>query len=247
MSILLAALAIAIVGAIVNLYVARASLAFDRQPTIRAARALSIPSLVDHDARMLPSDDVRWMQTFTGRKFYPLAPKAKDVDLRDIAHGLAMTCRYGGHSRQFYSVAEHCVLVSEFVEVHARNAGLSPDAVRNLAQLGLMHDSAEAYIGDMVRPLKHQPEMSEFRLAEAQIEDAIAAAFDLKWGPGAREAIKSIDDRILVDEIDHLMTHPELYIRPWLEGLSPLGARLHCWIPEIAEKRFMLRYQEVFQ
>src|SRR4029077_4249720 len=80
----------------------------------------SIPSIADHPARVIPcepddvcSPDQGWMQTYSGRKFYPLHPRAEDVELADVAHGLAMTCRYGGHSRLFYSVAEHCVLVSE--------------------------------------------------------------------------------------------------------------------------------------
>ena len=53
-----------------------------------------------------------WMQTFTGRQFFPLDPHPNDVDPVDIAHALSLICRYGGHTRRFYSVAEHCVLLS---------------------------------------------------------------------------------------------------------------------------------------
>lgn len=209
-------------------------------------RLASIPSLVDHVARTVDPDN-GWMQTFSGRRFYPLAPKAADVELADVAHGLAMVCRYGGHARKFYSVAEHCVLVSEFVELHARNAGRSPEDVKRLAQLALMHDSAEAYIGDMIRPLKHQPEMSEFRRAEAAIEIAIAEAFKLRWTPEAHEIVKRIDDRILVDEISHLMPEPEMYLRPWLQDMSPLGAHFRCMSPDVAKSAFLARYREVFR
>lgn len=201
----------------------------------------------DHPARVLDeSDDTAWMQTYSGRKFWPLTPRAKDVELADVAHGLAMTCRYGGHSRLFYSVAEHCILVSQFVEIHARNANRSAADVRRLAQLALMHDSAEAYIGDMIRPLKHQPEMHEFRRAEGAIEAEIAEAFHLQWSDDAHEIVKRIDDRILVDEIEYLMPNPEMYIRPWLRDLSPLGATFRCMPPAEAQMAFLDRYRELF-
>src|SRR5438128_5709421 len=82
-----------------------------------------------------------WMQTYTGRRFYPLAPAIEDVDLRDIAHSLAHQCRYAGHVDRFYSVAEHCVLLSRAVP-----AEYALDA--------LLHDAAEAYVVDVPRPLK---------------------------------------------------------------------------------------------
>ena len=53
-----------------------------------------------------------WAQTFTGRQFFPLDPDPQDIDIVDIAHSLAMQCRYNGHTDRFYSVAEHCVHVS---------------------------------------------------------------------------------------------------------------------------------------
>jgi hypothetical protein len=224
-------------------------LKLDRAPTLPRLRAPSIPSLADHEAHVVALDDIDetgWMQTYSGRKFWPLAPRAQDVELADVAHGLAMTCRYGGHSRMFYSVAEHCILVSQFVEMHARNAGKPADEVRQLAQLALMHDSAEAYIGDMIRPLKHQPEMAEFRRAEIAIEAEIAKAFWLQWSPEAHQIVKSVDDRILVDEIEYLMPNPEMYIRPWLRDLSPLGAQFRCMPPAEAQSAFLERYRELF-
>lgn len=93
---------------------------------------------MDHDAN-IRSD---WMQTYTGRVFWPLEPRPEDVDIVDIAHALANLCRYGGHSKVFYSVAHHSVLVSQIV----------PPAD---ALWGLMHDSAEAYVIDLIRPIKH--------------------------------------------------------------------------------------------
>lgn len=227
----------------------------DERPTQPLPRVESIPSIAEHDGRVdgepyvanEPSTRERgWMQTYSGRRFYPLEPRAEDVELADVAHGLAMTCRYGGQCKSFYSVAEHCVLVSELVEMHARNAGHHEDEVRHLARLALMHDSAEAYIGDMIRPLKHQAEMAEFRRAEVAIEVEIAEAFKLQWTPEAYEIIKRIDDRILIDEISQLMADPSAYLEtPLLRELSPLGAQLQCLSPAEAQQAFMARWTEL--
>lgn len=173
-----------------------------------------------------------WMGTFTGGTFHPLDPRAADVEIADIAHGLAMTCRYGGQSMQFYSVAEHCVIVSQRV---------SPEYARH----GLLHDSAEAYIGDMIRPLKHQPEMTEFRIAEERIEREVARRFDLRWTPAASRAVKEVDDRILVDEIRALIRGPEKYLDT-MRGVEPLGVTIAALPPAQAEYVFLQRFLELF-
>ncbi len=194
--------------------------------------------------RPSPETSVKgWMQTFSGRRFYPLAPRAEDIELADVAHGLAMTCRYGGQSRHYYSVAEHCVIVSEVVERDALFAGLPIATVRAWALAALLHDSAEAYIGDMVRPLKHQPEMLEFRNAERAIEVEVCRRFSLGAPTGDRTAaIKTVDDRILVDEIHALMPDPSMYA-PWLQGLEPLGITIVGWSPAQSERQFLARYR----
>lgn len=174
-----------------------------------------------------------WMGTYTGRKFFPLDPHAEDVDIRDIARGLSMTCRYAGQVKRFYSVAEHCYHVS----VHVN---------QQFAREGLLHDSSEAYIGDMIRPLKHQPEMQEFRRAEAAIEYAVTKRFGLR-AVAAHEAVKAIDNTILVDEIKALSACPEYYlVSPGLGDVEPLGIELSCWSPTHAEKMFLHRYEELF-
>lgn len=76
----------------------------------------------------------------SGNRFDLLDPEASEFDIFDIAHGLANVCRYAGQCRSFYSVAEHSILVSEIVPSFAFEA--------------LMHDAAEAFIGDITRPLK---------------------------------------------------------------------------------------------
>lgn len=94
-----------------------------------------------------------------------------DIELIDIAHGLDRICRYNGHIAGFLSVAEHSLHVVTLLMQRG-----APAAVQ---RQGLLHDAAEAYVGDMVGPLKHLPAMAAYRSAEQRVEAAIAARFDL--------------------------------------------------------------------
>lgn len=169
-----------------------------------------------------------WMQTYTGRPFYPLEPTLDDIEIESIAHSLSMTCRYNGHCLKFYSVAEHCVLLSHTVD---------PE----YARWALMHDAGEAYVGDMVRPLK--PDMPEFVAIETNLEVMIAGRFNLGWPMPAQ--VKEHDTRIVVDEMEQNMAPARL---PWLllDGQRPLGVTLQCWSPDRAEAEYMSRYQQLF-
>lgn len=169
-----------------------------------------------------------WIQTYTGRKFYPLSPCAKDVHPMDIAHALSMTCRYGGHAREFYSVAEHSVLLSFAV---------APEH----ALWALLHDAAEAYIGDMVRPLKHADAMSNYREAEVVLLWRIAERFGIPHAIPAE--VRQADHRILHDERAVLFAdHHE-----WesIAHLHPLGIGLHLWPPSTAKRKFLHRLHEL--
>lgn len=112
-----------------------------------------------------------WSQTFSGVAFYPLDPRPEDVDIEDIAHALSHVCRFGGHCRSFYSVAEHSVRVSGAIR---EGGGTIAEQFE-----GLMHDAAEAYVGDMVWPLKQESELAPYKRIERLVEDAIAARFGL--------------------------------------------------------------------
>lgn len=187
-----------------------------------------------------------WMQTVTGRCFYPLAPRAEDIDIQDVAHGLAMCCRYAGHTSRFYSVAEHCVHVSREIERMLRDT--APQHLQRADMLevlqwslaALLHDSSEAYLGDMIRPVKHQPEMESFRVAEARIERAVAKRFGLTDDDACWGLVRDIDNRILVDEIAALKRDPSMYAD--VSG-KPLGVRIECWSPESAKHHFLHRYE----
>lgn len=169
-----------------------------------------------------------WFVTHSGLRFFPLQPNVDDVDIEDIAFALSNICRFGGHV-QFMSVAEHSCLVSDHL----------PPALK---LLGLLHDATEAYLGDMVRPLKQQ--MPEFRLAEHGLWAVIAAKFHLpvEMPP----LVKEIDNRALLAERNHLMPANE-NTRNWYwdDHLNPLQVFIRCNPPEVARREFMKRYNEL--
>lgn len=162
-----------------------------------------------------------WMQTYTGRKFWPLDPRPEDVCIEDIAHSLSMQARYAGHGKRFYSVAEHCVHVS--VACGAETA-----------LWGLLHDASEAYLVDVPRPLKrHLPGYVE---AEARVMASICIAFGLpdEMPIGVHE----LDNRILADEIRQNMAPMDWHAK---HG-DPLGVQLQFASPEAAELAFLLEF-----
>ena len=167
-----------------------------------------------------------WMQTFTGKRFYPLSPRPEDIDPVDIAHALSLLCRFGGHVDRFYSVAEHCVLMSEAVP-------------QEWALWALLHDATEAYVVDVPRPLKRQ--LGEYMAIEASVMMAIAIRFALPFaGPGEMPpAVRDADNRILLTERNALMsaTHER-----WAQDdLEPLPVKIHAWHPFAAEAQYARR------
>lgn len=183
------------------------------------------PTSIPNSAESAPRRG-RWMQTYTGRQFFPMDPRSEDIDVADIAHALSMQCRYNGHVRRFYSVAEHCVLMSRVV---------SPEN----ALWALLHDATEAYVGDMIRPLKlHMP---DFQAAEDQVMLAIAEKFGID--PEMPDEVHEVDARILLDERAALMSAPAA---DWgLNDLRPLGIDIPAWPPARAETAYLVRLDEL--
>lgn len=118
------------------------------------------------DSDGLWKDDPGAITTWTRRRVNPLTMTSADVDIRDIAHALARQCRYNGHVEAFLSVARHSINVAERLP-------------KGLQLAGLLHDAAEAYLGDLPRPLKHGEFGRAYLEAEAHVERAVFAAFGL--------------------------------------------------------------------
>ena len=174
-----------------------------------------------------PRDDATWIQTFTGRQVWPLNPKVEDIDIVDIAHALSSICRFTGHCRNFYSVAEHSVFASWYC----------PDE----PLWALLHDASEAYIADVAKPIKSF--IGDYKEIEERLEKVIAEKFGLSWP--MPPCVKEIDRVMLATERVDLMPTT----RPWnsVEDVSPLPLSLYCWSPAKARAEFMRRFNALTQ
>ena len=166
--------------------------------------------------------------TYTGREFRPLRPRVGDVDIRVIAHSLSMICRFNGHVARFYSVAEHCVLVSLMVP--------PSDALA-----GLLHDAAEAYVADVSTPVKRARGFAFYRRTEDRILAAVLARFGLL--PPLPWSVHCADQRLVVEEARRLFLSPPA----WTDGLPGApDAAIVGLPPEQAEVLYLDRFRELF-
>lgn len=156
-----------------------------------------------------------------------------DIHIVDIAHALSQICRFGGHTRQFYSVAQHSVGVADLLP-------------KELKLYGLLHDSGEAYLGDMVQPLKCMPHNSENRELEVGMLAKIHIAFGLDPYPSsaAAAAIHEADLVMLATERRDLLA-PDSAPWPALAGVSARRAPITPKLPLSAEAEFLRRFKEV--
>jgi uncharacterized protein len=171
-----------------------------------------------------------WFQTYTGRQFWPMDPRPGDFDIRDIAHGLANICRFGGHVKQFYAVANHAIFVSHEVPAEDRFDGL-------------MHDSPEAYIGDMVQPFKLF--MPAFKRAEKKIWWAMCVQF------GCHEelppSVKHADLVALMTERRDLLGPAPAPWDPAFEAVEPSDRIIEPLSPKAAEVLFLDRFVDLWK
>lgn len=93
-----------------------------------------------------------WAATYSGGRFDVMRPRCADVNIEDIAHALSFTCRYNGHCTHFYSVAQHSMLVTRVYGELVAGTEVQDDPRGYLC--ALLHDAAEAYVGDVIRPIK---------------------------------------------------------------------------------------------
>lgn len=176
-----------------------------------------------------------WILTYSGRQFWPLNPRPEDIDILDIAHALSNKCRFTGHSKLFYSVAEHSVLVAKQI-----NQEGGPAPIR-LQLTALLHDAAEAYLADVPTPIK--PFLPSFRALEDKILQAILQKFRCYWPmPGE------------VKEADHMLLHAERNQvmnggPPWSKDNLPLPAsslKVQFLSPEEAKEQFLSRFTMLY-
>ena len=155
---------------------------------------------------------------------------------------------------RFYSVAEHCILMSRWLEEALAYSQKTSDEVRVLALEALLHDATEAYVVDVPSPLKRF--LSSYQDYEAGVAVAIAERFGHQkidvtykhgesWIARVVEApeVKSADSRILLDERAALMSrHPLVW---GVDSLKPLGVKVNGWDSQIVEQLYLERLEEL--
>lgn len=188
------------------------------------AARMHVEAVANDNAKVWPWQDTNrprrgdWMQTFSGGQFWPLDPRADEIHIVDIAHALSMQCRYAGHCRRFYSVAEHSVHLARFV---------SP---KN-ALWALLHDASEAYLVDIPRPVK--PDLTNYKYIESKVMAEVCKRFGLS--PEMPAEVHEADSAIIADERANMAP----CVAPWIGYDKPLGIALQFWSPGVAEIYFL--------
>lgn len=170
-----------------------------------------------------------YVTTYSGR-FYPLSPSPDDFTIEDVAHSLAQSARYGGAGREFYSTAEHSVLLARWLRAFGYDT--------KTQLIALLHDAPEALsgMGDQQRPMKTD--------YVRQVEDriwrvAIAAKFNLP--PEIPEIIHVVDGRIIADEMQQNCHERD----PRHE--TPLGVTLCLWEWQLAKNEFLNKFNQLMR
>lgn len=202
----------------------------DKMATYQAEAAAAIP---EPEIGTLPEDTkykaAKFIETYTGRKFFPLYPDKSQFSVIDIAHALSNQCRYTGHVAHFYPVAQHCCILAEYT------ANVLGGSALDCLQI-LMHDSPEGYLVDIARPVKQY--MPQYREWDHKINAELRSW--MGWdGIPIPEFQDDLDSRIIVDERAALMTRSG---NDWGHRLEPLGVTIERWTPEYAEERFLQQY-----
>lgn len=177
-------------------------------------------SITVEDLRELVGEE--WSQTYTGKAFSLLDPRPEDVDPIDVAASLSRQCRFNGHVRcSHYSVADHSIRVSTIL----------PRAFR---LQGLLHDAAEAYLGDIIRPLK-KVLGPVVEVVETGIARAIGERFSVDL-VNLPPSIHNADNILLATEKRDIMARPP---RPWRPLPEPLPGTIFPLSQAEAERVFL--------
>lgn len=171
-----------------------------------------------------------YVQAHSGVNFYFLEPKADQILIEDIAHALSMQCRFAGHIRKFYSVAEHSINVARLV----------PNEMKLQA---LLHDASEAYLTDIPSPIKVL--LPDYMKIEDVVQRAICEKYNV--GYPFEPEVKEADKACLIAEARNMLPiteyhwtkNPDYYSIYELADKYVVG-----YTPDIVAKVFMMRFNE---
>lgn len=168
------------------------------------------------------------IQTRSGKDFDLIEPSKNEFTVEDVAHALSNICRYCGHVSEFYSVAQHSVMVSKLVEPQ-------------YALIGLLHDASEAFVGDVAKPLKEL--LPDYKQVEARIEEFVLSRFGID-PHNIPASIKTADIIALVTEQRDLMHGPDAELMRKYK-VAPLEEKIIPLPPKQAKDLFLERYREI--
>lgn len=187
-----------------------------------------------------------WIQTHSGVAFNPDRAEPHDVRVEDIAHALSHICRFNGHTKHFYSVAQHCVMATEmFWELNLGPVPLESFTESNLDVLMavLLHDAHEAYTGDCPRPLTRY-RTDEAKIVDEHLQRIIFEAVGARLPtPLEKAAIKRIDDIMLATEKRDLLAKQIEW--PGFVLPEPDKEKIYGWDSELAKNRFLSFFEKL--
>lgn len=171
-----------------------------------------------------------WIQTYTRKRFTILNPKIEDICLADIVQGLSNICRFTGQLEDFYSVAQHSVLVSYICKNKEHKLS------------ALCHDFSEAYLNDISTPLKKSPQLEGYRINESNLSKIIYRKFGLPEiePPEVKEA----DLIALATEAKYLFVPRDDWSFEW--GKYAIEIDFKPLLPKEAKKLFLERFHELY-
>jgi 5'-deoxynucleotidase YfbR-like HD superfamily hydrolase len=173
--------------------------------------------------------------TYSGRKFPILRATASDIFIEDIAHALSNICRYTGHCKKLYSVAEHSVRIANM-------------CTGNTMKLyALLHDAPEAYLSDLSTPVKEQ--LPRYQEIEKYLQDVIIKRYSLEcvaYNGNARD-VKEYDTLIRVVEVKSLFKSYPGFNFQGRDYEIKRSERIRPWSSRKAEKEYLKLFKTVYR
>ena len=173
--------------------------------------------------------EYKYMTTYTGKSFSVFDVDVTQIDIVDIAHALSLLCRGNGHLKHFYSVAQHSINCA----LEAKACGYST----KLQLACLLHDATEAYLSDLIRPVKQRMPMY------SEIEDSLMKVIFERFGIGdmlSDKQWKEIDDQMCLYDLEHLMN-----IKDFPKAKTVIQPDIKYYEHKVIEERFLKHFNEL--